>query len=93
MEHEAAYVAHLAAQGLTIVDLSGPNERHSAEGTLAAMAAGVDVIVQGALQDGLWFGRPDVLRKTVGPSRLAIGFMSRMIASSLAKQRALRFCS
>ncbi len=69
MEHEVAYVAYLAAQGLTIVNLSGPNESHSAEGTLAAMAAGVDVIVQGALQDGLWFGRPDVLRKTTGPSR------------------------
>ena len=69
LEHEAAYVAHLAAQGLTMVNLSGPNEHSSTEKTLEAMAAGVDVIVQGALEDGQWFGRPDVLRKTEGRSR------------------------
>ena len=28
------------------------------------MRSGVDVIVQGALRDGRWYGRPDVLEST-----------------------------
>jgi predicted RecB family nuclease len=37
--------------------------------TLAAMERGVEVIAQGALGCGRWFGRPDVLRKVAKASR------------------------
>ena len=37
--------------------------------TLRAMERGVEVIAQGALRVGRWFGRPDLLRKVPGPSR------------------------
>jgi uncharacterized protein len=32
------------------------------------MRAGADAIVQGALEDGNWYGRPDVLLRTDAPS-------------------------
>lgn len=37
---------------------------------MEAMGSGIDVILQPALRDGRWFGRPDVLRKVARPSRL-----------------------
>jgi predicted RecB family nuclease len=36
--------------------------------TVEAMRAGADAIVQGALEDGNWYGRPDVLLRTAVPS-------------------------
>jgi len=69
--HERAYLAHLEAQGL---GLSLPPDRESedtaAERTLAAMNAGVDVIVQASLVEGRWLGRADVLRRVERGSRL-----------------------
>jgi len=64
-EHEKAYLKHLAAQGMAIVDLrdSGDDERAAAE-TSAAMKRGMDVIAQATLANGRWFGRAD----TVAPS-------------------------
>src|SRR6478735_5431220 len=66
LEHEARYVESLKASGLSITDLNGYDDDHRDEHvarTLEAMRAGADVIVQGALRDGRWFGRPDVLRR------------------------------
>jgi uncharacterized protein len=64
--HEREYLAHLCAQGLTVENLShiphDEEERLLAE-TLALMERGAEVITQGALSDGEWFGRPDVLRR------------------------------
>jgi uncharacterized protein len=71
LRHEAEYLGHLAEQDapeggrkLEVVNLSEIKEdaRLVAE-TLALMERGVDVIAQGALSDGEWFGRPDVLRR------------------------------
>src|SRR5258706_15803531 len=66
LRHETAYLAHLAAQGLTVENLGHIEHREEqrlmAE-TLALMDRGADVIAQGALSDGEWFGRPDVLRR------------------------------
>jgi len=66
LRHEAAYLAHLREQGLNVENLGNidhKNEKRLVAETLALMERGVDVIAQGALRDGKWFGRPDVLRR------------------------------
>jgi predicted RecB family nuclease len=69
IEHETRYLNHLAAQDLQILNLDKAGSENSiAEATLAAMRHGIDVVAQGALQHGCWFGRPDVLRKVEKPS-------------------------
>src|SRR6185369_11980118 len=68
-QHEARYLKALAGQGLKVVNLDkAGSESRMVEATLAAMQEGVDVIAQGALSCGRWFGRPDVLRKVDKPS-------------------------
>jgi predicted RecB family nuclease len=68
-EHEAAYLAFLAASGLEVVNLTEiGDETKILEETRRAMQRGADVIAQGALQNGKWFGRPDVLRKVARDS-------------------------
>jgi uncharacterized protein len=68
LDHEKAYIETLRATGMSIRDLSATNaEDYAVAETLAAMASGIDIIVQGALRSGDWFGRPDVLRKVEGP--------------------------
>ena len=65
LDHEKQYVDWLKAQPLRVEDLSHidsltqPDELVAA--TLGAMKQGADVIVQGALRDGQWFGKPDIL--------------------------------
>ena len=69
--HEREYLAHLSAQGLTVENLGHiphqEEERLLAE-TRALMERGAEVIAQGALSDGEWFGRPDVLRRVATKS-------------------------
>src|SRR6476660_8746679 len=72
LRHETAYLVHLSAQGLEVENL-GPLD-HQKEArllaeTLALMERGAEIIAQGALSDGEWFGRPDVLRRVGRPSR------------------------
>jgi predicted RecB family nuclease len=71
LRHEAAYLAHLGKQGLTVENLGRidhKDEKRLLAETLALMERGADVIAQGALRDGEWFGRPDVLRRVEKPS-------------------------
>ena len=71
LRHEKAYLKHLEEErGLRVVRLAdeGGDAGLVAE-TLRAMAEGVDVIAQGALRDGPWFGRPDILLKVAIPSK------------------------
>jgi uncharacterized protein len=68
IEHEAQYLSHLKAQGLSVVEL--PEHSATPADTLAAMKDGVDVIFQAALDDGRWRGRADFLLKTDGASDL-----------------------
>ena len=61
--HEAAYLKYLEEEKkLRVVKLpkKGNEDEFVAE-TLRLMEEGVDVIAQGALRDGEWIGRPDVL--------------------------------
>jgi len=72
LRHEAAYLAHLSELGLAVENLGQIN--HKDEGrllaeTIALMERGAQVIAQGALSDGEWFGRPDVLRRVETPSK------------------------
>src|SRR5579864_9846321 len=69
LRHEAAYLASLAEGGFSVADLRGfRNDETSASETRTRMEAGVDVIAQGTLAVGRWFGRPDLLRKVSKPS-------------------------
>jgi predicted RecB family nuclease len=66
-EHEAAYVSRLEGE---VVSLSDVKDRESAiAATLAAMRAGSEAIVQGALGNERWYGRPDVLIRVERASR------------------------
>ena len=68
--HEAAYLAHLRATCGSFEDLREiKSEEQALRETLAGMERGVEVIAQGSLSAGRWFGRPDVLRKVAKPSR------------------------
>lgn len=68
--HEAAYLAHLRATCGSFEDLREiKSEERALRETLAGMERGVEVIAQGSLSAGRWFGRPDVLRKVAKPSR------------------------
>ena len=68
--HEVAYLKHLEeARGLKVVRLpEHGSEDALVEWTLRLMEAGAEVIAQGALKDGGWFGRPDVLLRVERPS-------------------------
>src|SRR5688500_8907527 len=53
--HEAGYVHHLRAGGLSVSQIGGRGvDSTSVSQTLDAMRAGTGIIVQGALQVGLW---------------------------------------
>jgi len=75
LEHEDAYRRGLEAAGLNVRSIEDPTDLpisrrravHAAA-TLDAMREGVDVIFQGALLEGAWFGKPDFLRKVAKPS-------------------------
>jgi predicted RecB family nuclease len=63
--HEAAYLAYLAEQKkLQVVNLAEiKGEKELLAETRRLMEEGTEVIAQGALTEGRWFGRPDVLRR------------------------------
>ena len=66
--HERAYVEHLRAQGLPVVEIqvdAAPDERVSQ--TVIALKSGADVICQGAFAGQGWIGYADVLRKEPCP--------------------------
>ena len=81
-EHEQAYLAHLRAQGLSIVGDEGDSP---SQATLAAMRSGVDVIYQATLAHGVWSGRADFLRKVDAPSSLG-GWSYEPFDTKLARE-------
>jgi predicted RecB family nuclease len=70
LRHEAAYLQSLRDAGLSFADLRTMSEQQAVTETLSCMHRGVDVIAQGGIASGRWFGRPDVLRRVAKPSRL-----------------------
>ncbi|HTU99475.1 MAG TPA: TM0106 family RecB-like putative nuclease, partial [Luteitalea sp.] len=65
-EHERRYVEQLRASGLKVVDVRDSGDRRQA--TLDALRQGVDVVVQGLLEEGTWRGFPDILQRVETPS-------------------------
>ena len=65
--HETAYLTYLAQrERIAVVNLGDiKDEKRLIEETRKLMDQGVEVIAQGTLADGKWFGRPDVLRKVL----------------------------
>src|SRR5437764_2514153 len=88
LRHETAYLDHLTAQGLSVENLSNidhKQEERLVVETLALMDGGAEVIAQGALSDGEWFGRPDVLRRVAAPSK-RWGWSYEVADTKLAKE-------
>jgi predicted RecB family nuclease len=80
-EHEKRYIDALRAEGLGVEEIGAEvRDAERIERTLASMRSGVDVIVQGGLADGRWFGKPDVMRRVARPS--ALGDWSYEIADT-----------
>lgn len=68
--HEKSYVEHLQARGLEVVHIDGVDiSPEAVQATLDAMQRGVAVIVQGALTNGQWGGRADILQRVDGHSK------------------------
>ena len=85
LEHERRYVETLRDQGLQAVDLSEGAIDDVLVRAVEAMRAGIDVIIQPALREGRWFGRPDILRRVETPS--AFGSWSyEVVDTKLAKE-------
>ena len=71
LAHEEEYIRHLQSEGREITTVPGVGlDAQTVAATAAAMQAGRDVIVQGALAHGNWGGRPDILSRVEAPSRL-----------------------
>jgi len=69
--HEQAFIEYLQAIGQTAVRIGGSDISDLSVGaTYDAMKAGHEIIVQGALRDGRWSGRIDILRRVASPSVL-----------------------
>jgi predicted RecB family nuclease len=85
LEHERRYAEMLRAAGLAVVDLADHNGDDAVTRSLDAMRARSDVILQPALRDGRWFGRPDVLRRVDAPSILG-PWSYQVVDTKLAKE-------
>src|SRR5262249_21963480 len=70
LKHEQAYLEFLRRdKNLSVVNLKDiKDDKESLEQTHRLMAQGAEAIAQGALADGQWFGRPDVLLRIAKPS-------------------------
>jgi len=85
LEHEHGYVEELRAQGLSVTDLDGIEGEDAVARCIAAIRTGADVILQPALRNGRWFGRPDVLRRNGMPSALG-AWSYEVVDTKLAKE-------
>ena len=68
-EHEAAYLKHLRAQKLGVIEIRTAPGADNVEATLAAMRDGADVIYQAPLGDERWSGRADSCAKSRARAR------------------------
>jgi predicted RecB family nuclease len=84
--HEQAFVDHLKSQGfgVMVIDGIGIDDEATAR-TREAMAAGEEVIVQGAFRLNGWVGRTDILRRVETPSDLG-AWSYEVIDTKLARE-------
>ncbi|HEY3665590.1 MAG TPA: TM0106 family RecB-like putative nuclease, partial [Polyangiaceae bacterium] len=99
-EHEARVLAHLQATRQSVVKINaGPGEasrNEAARATERAMQDGAEVIAQGVLSHGNWFGRPDFLLKIAGESRFgAHGYVvaDAKLANEAKARAVLQLCA
>ncbi len=85
LDHERNYIEELCAQGVTVTDLSVYAGDDAIARSVDAMRTGVDVIVQPALRNDRWFGKPDVLRRNGLQSALG-AWSYEVIDTKLAKE-------
>jgi predicted RecB family nuclease len=83
--HEAAHLARLNAAGRGIVEISRGDLVQNAATTRAALAAGPEVVFQGAFLSGNWGGWSDFLERVERPS--ALGAFSYEVADTKLKRR------
>ena len=87
LEHERAYLEHLAARG-RVITRPGMGDADDGQGlvwTTAEMFRGADVIVQATLGAGRWSGRADVLLRVDRPSGLG-GWSYEALDTKLARE-------
>src|SRR5580704_1682602 len=71
LAHERQYVETLKQSGVSVAEIAGGGiNATQVDQTSEAMRSGADVIVQGALLQGAWSGRADILRRVQSPSVL-----------------------
>ncbi|MDK3075508.1 TM0106 family RecB-like putative nuclease [Sedimentitalea sp. JM2-8] len=86
LRHELGFVEHLQDQGLSSQKIEGVDVTADAVAqTIAAMAAGTEIIIQAALQHGRWAGRADILRRVETPSNLG-AWSYEIIDTKLARE-------
>lgn len=83
--HEAAHLARLNAAGRGVVEIARGDLATNAETTRAALAAGPEVVFQGAILSGNWGGWSDFLERVDRPS--ALGSFSYEVADTKLKRR------
>src|ERR1700733_1899741 len=85
--HEAKYLQSLKQQGLVIEDFGESEDAvDRSKATLEAMVRGAQVIAQGVLTVGRWFGRPDLLRKVERPSPAFGAWSYEVVDCKLAQE-------
>ena len=86
LAHEREYITHLQDAGHSVTSIGGVGiDDEKVASTVEAMRSGHDIIVQGALADGRWSGRTDILRRVEVPSDLG-GWSYEVIDTKLARE-------
>lgn len=83
--HEAGHLERLKAQGLSVIEIDRGDLQVNAAQTQAALAAGPQVVFQGAFLAGNWGGWSDFLLRVERPS--ALGDFSYEVADTKLKRR------
>lgn len=83
--HEAAHLARLKASGRHVIEINRGELGANAETTRAALAAGAEVVFQGAFLSGNWGGWSDFLERVERPSEL--GPFSYEVADTKLKRQ------
>lgn len=85
-QHEQAFIEHLDGLGFAAERIEGVDiSDESVAATLTAMETGREIIIQGALRQGRWSGRADVLRRVENPSILG-SWSYEVIDTKLARE-------
>ena len=86
LAHERAYIDHLQCAGHRVTSVGGVGvDAATVASTVEAMRSGHEIIVQGALADGRWSGRTDILRRVEVPSNLG-DWSYEVIDTKLARE-------